>query len=67
MNITEANNVQWLLDWVLGVEKPGGGRWDEDDAREFAVFLADRSYKALSAGMNGDQVRTSWPWRPPRP
>lgn len=67
MNIAEANNVQWLLDWVLGVEKPGGGRWTEDEARDFAAYLADRSRKALSAGMSGAQVHTSWPCRPARP
>lgn len=66
MNITEANHVQFLLDWVLGLEKPSGGYWTDEQAREMAAYLADRSYKVLSAGMTGVHVHASWPGRSQR-
>lgn len=63
MNITEANDVNRVLSWVLGVRTD----WDHDDEVLFheaglaAARLAERAHKALSAGLTGDQVRAAWP------
>lgn len=57
MNVTEANAVNRLLDGLLGLNDPTSA----EEITDAAVLLADRAYKALGAGLTGDQVRTHLP------
>lgn len=58
MTISDANAVQCLLTHVLA---PGRSGDDDAAALEQAAYLADRSYRVLSAGRRGDDVRAAWP------
>jgi len=53
VNITEANAFNTLMKTVALV----GDESDIDASIEAAVLLADRSNKALGAGLTGGQVR----------
>ena len=62
MNITEANLLNNLLDFLLGGEGRGP-RYHvttEDEAIKAASHLADRANKALMAGFDGETVRRRW-------
>lgn len=75
--IGDANDVNTVLHWILGIRD--GHTEDVDDsvlfesAREAAVRLADRANKTLSAGLNGTRVREAWdqveagPWHDDEP
>lgn len=58
MNISEANAVNDVLTLLL---QPGGRSVTEGDAWTAAEMLAERAYKALSAGLRGDEVTRLWP------
>lgn len=64
MNMTEANNVNLLLDWLLGTEDDPP---TSDQARQAAAALADRAYSALHAGFDASDVRHLWPAFPDEP
>lgn len=64
MNISEANAVSRVLDWITG--RPGpAGPITADQARDDAEFLADRSHRTLLAGITAEHVRANWPGQPP--
>lgn len=73
MTITEANDANTLLQWVLGIRQPSDVDVDDqelaDAAEEAAARLADRAHRQLSAGLTGDAVHQGWavveacPWR----
>lgn len=66
MNVTESCDVNTLIGWLLGRQKPSGGLYSSHEAKEAAAALADRADKRLSAGLNGFDVRGEWnPRRPP--
>lgn len=62
LTVADANRINTVLRWLVGrprtwVPSPGA----MDDVRDAAVALAERSYRILSAGMRGDDVRRAWP------
>jgi hypothetical protein len=65
MNSTEATQVNTLLRWLLDpAEQPVERPVSADEACEAAAALADRSYTALHAGIDGHDVRDAWPELP---
>lgn len=56
MNVTESNNLRYLLHWLLGT-----GSIPSESARDAAAALADRSYQRLMTGLDGERVRELWP------
>lgn len=63
MNIREANTVNTLLHWLLGLPRVGDDPVAEDQAREAAAFLAARADTALGAGLTAADVDRHWPGR----
>lgn len=73
MNMTEANDTNTLLRWLLGIRRPAEIEIDDqelaDAAEEAAARLAGRAYLSLSAGVTEDKVRGTWerveacPWQ----
>lgn len=72
MNISESNDVNIVLSWMLGRRRPFGTRTDEqasEYARKAAARLADRATARLQVGLTGEQVDELWqgveacPWR----
>lgn len=70
--ITEAHDYNTLLDWILGIRRPGSTMTDEElatEAQAAAERLADKAFKSLSAGLDGRRVKEAWshvevgPWR----
>jgi hypothetical protein len=63
VNISEGNDVNELLYWLLGIRRDRENRTDEqisDDVRDAAARLADRSHKALGAGLTSRAVHAGW-------
>lgn len=60
MNISESNDVNTLLHYVLNLPRVLGPV-AESDTIAAAERLADKAYKALGAGLRSDEVRASWP------
>ena len=57
MNITEAHDVQALLDFTANLTLwEGAAPVDEALIRGAVQRLADRSHKALGAGIRGDET-----------
>lgn len=64
MNITEANATSRLLSWLTG--RAGvGGPISNERALADAEYLAERSRRALLAGITPEYVRTNWPGSSP--
>ena len=72
MNISESNDINIMLGWVLGRREKFGNRTDEqasEMAQAAASRLADRATRRLMAGLSGEQVADLWkgveacPWR----
>lgn len=64
MNISEANELNALLSWILGTERGATHESTTDDeARDAAAFLADKAHRALSAGLNANRVKKAWSGR----
>lgn len=71
--IGEAHDVNTLLDWMLGIRRPGSvDDTDEqlaEEAKASAARLADKANKALMAGIRSDDVLKAWdkveagPWQ----
>jgi len=61
MSITDANDLNHVLEFLLGMPQPGFRGPDSDFAQAAACRLADRANKALSAGIDGVQVTKHWP------
>jgi len=59
MNIADAIAVNCLLRHFLGIAGPAG-KDDPSHAREAAEQLAERAYKALSAGVRPSDVLENW-------
>ena len=62
MNITEANNINVLLHWLLETTAADDNVPTHDQARDAATYLADRANGAIRAGWNGAKVRNAWSW-----
>lgn len=74
LTIGEAQDVNSLLNWLLGIRPEYTEMTDEElatEARAAAERLADKANKALSAGLNGKSVNEAWrhvevgPWQEP--
>lgn len=65
MTISEANDVQSLTRWILGIgDQDADGRPRADvgrDARDALARLAERSQAKLCAGRDAAFVRRTWP------
>lgn len=61
MNISEANDLNTLLHYVLNLSDALGVTPSDDQARDAAERLADRANKALGAGLTSDTVVAAWP------
>lgn len=71
LTIGEAQDVNTILDWVLGI-RPDTNQTDEElqaAAKAAAEHLADKAFKALSAGLDARRVDAAWanveacPWQ----
>lgn len=60
LTVTESNDVNIVLDWLLDLPR-GGKLVTDDQAQGAAERLADSAYKRLSAGLNSDAVATAFP------
>lgn len=77
MTVTEANDTNTLLQWILGIRQPGDVDVDDqelaDEAEKAAARLADRARLQQPAGLTGDAVHDGWaaveacPWRDTSP
>lgn len=72
MNISESNDLNIVLGWMLGRRELFGRRTDAAAsamAQQAASRLADRATRRLMSGLTGDQVAELWkgveacPWR----
>jgi len=54
--ITDATDINTLLDYILGRTRPHGGAVTTDEATAAARRLAAKANKALSAGLTPDDV-----------
>lgn len=61
MNITEANDTNGLLRYLLGVHETGGALPDDDEMLVAAQRLAARINAALHTGVTPEQVAAAWP------
>jgi hypothetical protein len=62
VNISDAQNAQIFLNWLLGGQptEPTDARRAQQ-ARQAAQELADRSHRALQAGWTATTVAEAWP------
>lgn len=64
MNVGEANDLNTLLRYVLGIRRDHEVDVDDqefcDDAEDAAARLAERANKALNAGLKEVDVRDAW-------
>ena len=60
MNVKESCELNVLLYYVLGLDRPGMGPVRPEDARAAAVALADKSNRTLMAGLDGHRVERAW-------
>lgn len=60
VNITEANDTNRLLRYVLGV-RDSGQLPDDDQMLAAAARLAERVNKAIGCGITPAQVTAAWP------
>jgi hypothetical protein len=65
MSVREANAVNELLDFILGLESVYGESPMDSEARAAAALLAKSAYKRLSAGLDSEQVIRLWNKRKP--
>ncbi len=56
MNVTEANDLQTLLGWILG----DGESVSEHGAMHAAARLANRAHRRLDAGTTGGRILQEW-------
>lgn len=72
LTVTEAHDVNTLLDWILGIRRPNSTMTDEElaaEAQAAAGRLADKANKTLMAGLDMRRVDEAWshvevgPWR----
>lgn len=56
MNIGEANNLNTFLRWMFDPTSD-----NEEGARNALMLLSDRAFKALLAGLTGQDVALGWP------
>lgn len=64
MNISEANDTNILLSWVIGRREKFGDRTDAEASemtQKAAERLADRATARIMAGLSGEQVAAAWP------
>lgn len=56
----EAQAVNAVLTWILGVRDDDRAEPTAWAAQEAAELLADRAHKTLGCGLDGDEVNTAW-------
>lgn len=61
MNITEANDLNTVLEYVLNLTSGAGAVPSSERAREAAARLADKAHKPLMAGLTSERVNAAWP------
>jgi len=61
--ISEASDINIVLRYLLQKPRPGLSAPTNVEALDAAARLADRSYKALSAGLSALDVHAAWPHR----
>lgn len=62
LTIGEAHNINVLLAWI-GEQPTGAPTPSDEPAYQAARQLADRAYRALGAGLEGDDIARLWPRR----
>lgn len=65
MSNGEADALNTVMHWILGMPRHTGPVQDEDAKRE-AMWLMDRARKVLMAGLRADDVAEHWPEVEPR-
>lgn len=60
MNISESSHLNTLVLWLLSHPRWDGEVPDQEVALEALLFLVERSYKTLSAGLRPEQVLPLW-------
>lgn len=73
LTISEAHDVNTLLDWMLGIRRASSAAdTDEhlaEEAKAAAARLADKANKSLMAGIRSEDVLKAWdqveagPWQ----
>lgn len=64
MNISESNDINIVLSYLLGRREKFGNRTDTEAsemAQQAASRLADRATRRTMAGLSGEQVAAAWP------
>lgn len=61
LTIGEANAVNTLLRWQLGLPNALGESVDRDDALAAAELLSEHAYRSLYAGLRPVDVALVWP------
>jgi hypothetical protein len=65
MVIGESTQFNVLVNWVLGLDSPMGPV-TEEQAKEAAMWLADRAHKPVGAGLTSERVEKRWAEVQPR-
>lgn len=63
LTVSEAIDVNTLLDWILGIRRPGSIMTDDElaaEAQAAAGRLADKANKTLMAGLDMRRVNEAW-------
>lgn len=61
LTVTQAQDVNTLIDWVLRIDRPGFPAPTSDEAREAAERLAADARKRLMAGVTAAEIAAHWP------
>lgn len=60
LNISEAHDVNVLVDYLCALPNAGGRIPGGDEARDALARLADKAHRSLMAGADEVVVRTNW-------
>jgi len=60
MNVSEANAVNTLLRWHMGLAPAGGEVPTAEQARQAAARLAEGAHRKLAAGITAATVHDHW-------
>lgn len=63
--VTNANDVNALLEYVIGFRPTGVDKTDDElceAARQAAERLAEQAHSVLACGLNAKRVHETWSW-----